>query len=166
MLQLITTKMLPATNFQPHRIKATCSSGVNTVTVDNNHLYSHRYAAKMLCQRLGWPHRFVSGQDHRGDYHHILLHAAVPTGAYRSKEVHRIFESMQKAGEVHIKGGPEPDPALLQLGHFGHNHSAQTRCINLELEDVAALLALFNQVDPISEATTERGNRYVEEERT
>ncbi len=52
-MQAIQTKVLPATNTRPTRIKATCARGSITRTVDDMTLAdAHSFTAKALCQRF------------------------------------------------------------------------------------------------------------------
>ena len=58
-MQAITTRILPATNTKPTRIKAFSASGIS-VTVSADHS-SHQGAVRALCQKLNWTGRMIGG---------------------------------------------------------------------------------------------------------
>lgn len=88
-MQVITTKILPATNTKPTRIKASCARGSITVSYDHAGAAEegHRHCALALCrsfveadaQKYGeasiasnlWERPFVSGQIQNGDWVHV-----------------------------------------------------------------------------------------------
>lgn len=91
-MKTILTKILPSTNTRPYRIKALIhgephsdnitvtqgqleNAGVETVTGED----AHRYAAKLLADKIEWKGDFVSGYL-AGDYVHLFL----PTGFNRA----------------------------------------------------------------------------------
>lgn len=143
-MQVITTKHLAPTDTKGSRFKATCAAG--SVTIGHEYAYGHEQnhidAARALCDKLGWPYHFVTGQDHKGNYQHIILHANMaapdPTGGmmykYRSAEIQRVYQSM---GDEY--------PATLQI--VAGEGGKQTRHLSASRRDVAALLDLFNQID-------------------
>ena len=87
-MQAIITKYLPATNFKPARMKASCARGSVTVSYDHdldsegNHLAA---ASALVCKfviedksKYGttanpWSAPRVSGQLPNGDYCHVFL---------------------------------------------------------------------------------------------
>lgn len=86
-MQAITTKVIPATNTRPTRIKAECERGSLTVSGDDTTEAGHRLAARALCGRFAnadlaqygspvasnpWLRPFATGQTKRGDYVHVF----------------------------------------------------------------------------------------------
>jgi hypothetical protein len=54
-MQAITTKYLPATNFRPSRIKASCPAGSVTLPYDYDEIDGGHYqAVTALIKKLGW----------------------------------------------------------------------------------------------------------------
>jgi hypothetical protein len=85
-MQAILTKVLPATNTKPTRIKATCERGSVIVCCDI-HEQGHVFVARKPCRsfamadqkRYGtpldknpWERPFVTGQLPNGDYAHVF----------------------------------------------------------------------------------------------
>lgn len=86
-MQAITTKIIPATNTRPTRIKAECERGSLTVCADAFTKGAHRCAARMLCERFAdedakeynapvgsnpWLRPFATGQSKDGNYQHVF----------------------------------------------------------------------------------------------
>jgi hypothetical protein len=88
-MQAILTRVIPATNTKPTRIKATCARGSITVTRDDvSQEAAHCWAANALCERFvaedvktygsdartnPWAGKRVSGCLPSGDYAHVFL---------------------------------------------------------------------------------------------
>ena len=88
-MQAIITKYLPATNFKPSRMKATCARGSVTVSYDHdfNNDGNHFAAASELCSRFvikdkskyvasganPWSGPRIMGTLPNGDYCHVFL---------------------------------------------------------------------------------------------
>ena len=68
-MQAITTKVLPATNTQPTRVKATAQAGSITLIWNNyvGHDANHIAAARALAAKLGWAGQWLGGYDHAGN---------------------------------------------------------------------------------------------------
>lgn len=91
-MQAIQTKVLPATNFRPTRIKAWCARGSIVVSYEslgsNSYEYMHVHAAIMLIDKFvkedaksygeiasqnPWKRDFVSGCLPNGDFAHVFI---------------------------------------------------------------------------------------------
>lgn len=85
-MQAILTKVLPATNTKPTRIKASCARGSYVISADGNEA-GHVAAAQALCDtflyaglRRGesmavnpWNRQRITGQLPNGNYCHVFL---------------------------------------------------------------------------------------------
>ena len=88
-MQAITTKIIPATNTKPTRIKAECARGSVTISTDsidyNGQESMHHIAARHLTDifcnqdapstpidKNPWNAPFVTGQIKSGDYVHVF----------------------------------------------------------------------------------------------
>lgn len=86
-MQAIITKVIPATNTKPTRIKASCERGSLTACEDASAEGSHRSVAAALCAKFAkedekrygsplstnpWLRPFVTGQIPSGDYAHVF----------------------------------------------------------------------------------------------
>lgn len=87
-MQAILTKILPATNTQPRRIKASCARGSITICEDGSSESNHGWAATKLCstfvaedskeygtppEKNPWAQRRVMGCLPNGDYAHVFV---------------------------------------------------------------------------------------------
>lgn len=91
-MQAIETKVLPATNTLPTRIKATCARGSIITSLSDVGSYSlaveHAQAAKLLTSKFAdedkkkygtplnenpWSRRFVTGNLENGNYVHVFM---------------------------------------------------------------------------------------------
>lgn len=92
-MQAIQTKVIPATNYKPTRIKAKCERGSLTVSADsvsgdecNNTEIAHARAARLLCNKFvaednalygehknPWDRPFVTGGLPDGTVAHVFL---------------------------------------------------------------------------------------------
>ena len=68
-MQAIQVRTLPYTNTRPTRIKAWCASGSITLSAFNipDGVTRHGFAAKALCDKLGWTGSLLSGELPNGD---------------------------------------------------------------------------------------------------
>lgn len=75
-LQAILTKVIPATNTKPTRIKASSASGFSVVKTyhncDGNEAQKHREAAQALADKLQWKNEMAQGGTKDG-YAFVLL---------------------------------------------------------------------------------------------
>ena len=87
-VQAITTRVIPATNTKPARIKAECARGSLIISYPSGAGASaHRSAARLLCERFAaedvkeyctpyagttWLKPFISGVVKNGDYVHVF----------------------------------------------------------------------------------------------
>ena len=74
-MQAITTRHLPPTALKPARIKAKCLAGSLTITYPTSlePEQAHQYAAELLMVARQWKgYRLHTGQQHTGDYVHVL----------------------------------------------------------------------------------------------
>ena len=91
-MQAILTKVLPATNTKPTRIKASCARGSKTVAYMGGHSMGSDLAHREIVEQLvagfcfddakdygsptetnPWSRPFVTGQLPSGDYCHVFL---------------------------------------------------------------------------------------------
>jgi hypothetical protein len=87
-MQAITTRVIPASNTRPTRIKAECARGSITIPYpDGAGEAAHRFAARLLCERFAtedakeygvadagknWLRTFETGQSKDGHYQHVF----------------------------------------------------------------------------------------------
>jgi len=87
-MQAILTKVIPATNTQPMRIKATCARGTKTFPISDNIDMEHNHKVAALCLKQHfcnqdakeygdsmnpWSRKTVAGCLPSGDYAHVFI---------------------------------------------------------------------------------------------
>lgn len=145
-MQAITTKIFPATDKTPSRVRAKCAALGKYFEWDDSLApeQNHRLAAKKLASILHWDMVMASGANYDGTYSHVFLHDTEPERykngptyirKYRPREVERVRNSVLESDEQPF--------ARVQFS----SDKKDSRTLNVSPMEMAAFIALFNQYD-------------------